>query len=68
VSKIADALKELREAAACKHEFEYLREHPHGNGIVGRCVHCKCRFTAWPGTAHYDEIVAARDASNKETG
>jgi hypothetical protein len=60
--KIIEGLKEAATAAGCAHEFEYVRDHPFGNGIVDRCIKdCKCRFTAWPGTAHYDEIVAARD-------
>ena len=65
---MTDALRELREAAACAHEFEYLRAHIGTDGVVGRCVRCKCRFTAWPGTVHYDEIVAARDAKKEPGG
>lgn len=66
MGKIADALREIREAAACHHDFEYIRAHTGTDGVVGRCVHCKCRFTAWPGTAHYDAIIAARDAKPSE--
>lgn len=58
-NKIMKGLEAMKASALCSHEFEYLRATV-GNGEVGRCVHCKCRFTAWPGTLHYDEIVAAK--------
>lgn len=60
MSKIAKAPEGLREASQCAHEFDYLRAHSMNDGVVGRCRHCRCRFTAWPGGVHYDEIVAAK--------
>lgn len=53
------------EAAKCEHDFEYLYETTRG-GQTARCRLCRCRFTAWPGTVHYGEIVAARDAQKVE--
>lgn len=61
-SKILGGLRGAAKAAACAHEFEYLRAYSHGDGVVGRCLKCKCRFTAWPGTVHYEEIVEAMEA------
>lgn len=58
--KIIDGLKSAVSAAGCAHKFEYVRDTV-ANGVIGRCIgYCKCRFTAWPGTAHYDEILAAK--------
>ena len=57
---IIEGLKEALEVSKCAHDFEYLRDAGH-HGVIGRCIRCKCRFTAWPTTVHYDEIVAARD-------
>lgn len=60
MSKLSDALDGFRTAAECPHEFDYIGPNKTG-GEVGRCRHCRCRFTTWPGTVHYDDIVAARD-------
>ncbi len=57
--KIKRAIDELGKAADCAHEFEFIKVAI-GGGVVGRCVKCKCRVTAWPGGVHYEEIDAAR--------
>ena len=59
-NKIIDGLKQMAEAAKCDHAFAYLGPLQSTSGVVGRCIHCKCRFTAWPGTMHYEEIMAAK--------
>jgi hypothetical protein len=61
MSKIIVGLQHAVDASKCDHEFEYEREHLVGfGGVIGRCVKCKCRFSAWPQTAHYDKILAAK--------
>ena len=62
MSKIITSLKQALAASKCEHRFEFVAPFRLGNGLVGRCLDCKCRFTAWPGTLHYDEIVAAKAA------
>ena len=51
MSKIIEAIEAAAEAAKCEHQFEYVRDFPYGNGVVGTCTRCRCRFTAFPGTA-----------------
>lgn len=64
--KIIEGLADALASAGCSHEFEYIRDTV-ANGVIGRCTKdCKCRFTAWPGTPHYDEIVAARERQRPE--
>lgn len=47
-------------AAACKHEeFKYLKETT-GEGVMGLCLNCYRRVTAWPGSVHYEKILAAK--------
>jgi hypothetical protein len=60
MGKIRDALESALAATKCAHDFEYLKPIA-GNGVVAVCRTCRCRFAAWPGGMHYDEIVAARD-------
>lgn len=60
VSKIDKALADLKAAIQCDHKFEFLHDHAFDNGVVGRCSVCRCRVTSWPGSVHYDEIVAAK--------
>mgnify|MGYP003393251404 CR=1 FL=1 len=52
-------LRDAVSAALCEHQFQFERQAA-GNGVVGRCTRCKCRFTAWPGGIHYDEIAATK--------
>lgn len=59
MSKIVKALREAVVSARCTHDFQYLKPHPIGNGLSAHCRKCRCRFTAWPGGVHYDELVAA---------
>ena len=59
MSKIVTSLQQALAASKCEHRFAFVAPFRFGNGVVGRCRKCKCRFTAWPGTVHYDEIVAA---------
>jgi len=63
--RVSKIIKEALASAKCEHEFEYLGAFGHVDGVTARCRICKCRFTAWPGTIHYDEIVAARYAVAK---
>ena len=65
MSKIVDGSRETLEVAKCDHKFRYIGPHRWTEGVVGICMRCKCRFIAWPGTAHYEEIVAARDAKSE---
>jgi hypothetical protein len=60
VSKIIDALKDFKQVSRCAHEFAHERSVAIGGGEVGRCIKCRARFTVWPGTVHYDEIVGAK--------
>ena len=60
MNKITEALIEALHSTTCKHQFEFIRHHPMGDGVVGRCIRCKCRFTSWPTGIHYDEILAAK--------
>jgi len=60
-SKFAKTLRYMKDAARCEHQFLFLRDHPLADGVVARCTVCRCRFTAWPGSAHYDEIAVARE-------
>ena len=62
MSKIVKALEHAVEAAKCAHDFEYLHATKFARGgEVARCRRCRCRFTAWPGSVHYEAVVAARD-------
>lgn len=57
-------------SSQCKrseHAFEYVRPFPSSRGEVAICTRCRCRFTAFPGTIHYDEIVAARERAKSNT-
>jgi hypothetical protein len=65
MNKILEGLKEAVASTKCAHEFEYLRDAGAG-GVVGRCTNCKCRFTAWPTTVHYAEIVAAKERKGRD--
>lgn len=62
-SKIIAGLDAALVSAKCDHAFEYVKPFPYGNGEVALCTKCRCRFTAWPGTADYAAIVEARDSS-----
>lgn len=57
---IIEGLERALVSAQCDHAFEYIRPFPQTEGHVGKCIRCKCRFTVFPGTVHYDEILAAR--------
>ena len=48
-----------RVTVACEHEWIDIRNSVVQSGSM--CGKCRMRFKAWPGTIHYDEIVAARD-------
>lgn len=68
MSKIVDGLKDAVRAAKCPHdEIEFVRHHMMGDGLMGRCRQCECRFTAWPGSYLYEEIAKARDLLNSAT-
>jgi hypothetical protein len=68
MSKIVAGLDEVVAIARCKpHQFKYLKGHQE-QGVVGLCTNCKGRFTAWPGTIYYDEIVAAKGAFKGREG
>ena len=58
---------DLDTVAQCAHEFEYVRDVL-ANGVVGKCTRCRCRFTAWPGSVHYDEIVGAALGQKQSPG
>lgn len=58
--RIIDGLKDAVRMADCPHEEFVFVEHRRGDtGVVGVCKGCGCRFTAWPGTVHYDQILNA---------
>lgn len=60
MSKIIEGLKQAVVVARCKpHRFQYLKDHG-DEGVAGICTQCDGRFTAWPGTIYYDEIIAAK--------
>jgi hypothetical protein len=67
VLRLSAALAEpKKETQACAHEFERIEDGKDWTGAVfGFCPKCKCRFTAWPGSVHYEAIVEARE--RKET-
>ena len=52
--------------AKCTHLFLFIRQDVHSKGVTARCPRCRGTFTAWPGTMHYDEIIAARDRDVRE--
>lgn len=60
MSKIVEGLEAALHSVQCEHDFEQYRESRVHNGVSAYCPKCKCRYTAWPTTVHYDEIVAAR--------
>jgi hypothetical protein len=67
VSKIVEALEAAHRSAQCEHKFEWVRERPADNSVVGYCPKCRCRYTAWPDTPHYQEILAAKAPSSSQS-
>jgi hypothetical protein len=59
-NKIIEGLEAAHRSAQCTHAFEWISERPADGGVVGYCPRCRCRYTAWPGTVHYEEILAVR--------
>lgn len=63
MSKIVDGLKQGLRSAKCEHRFVPI-SGPHSGSlrVVARCGLCECRFTSWPGTPHYEDIITAIEA------
>lgn len=63
MSKIIDGLKQALRSSKCDHILVPI-SGPHSGSyrVVARCDICQCRFTAWPGTMHYEDIIEAIEA------
>lgn len=55
-TKITSAIGDVRDAMKCDHDFTFVRWTDSG-AQVKTCSKCKCRFTSWMGSEHWDATI-----------
>lgn len=55
-TKITSALGDIRGAMKCDHDLTFVKWTDTG-AQVKTCSKCKCRFTSWMGSEHWDATI-----------